>query len=368
MARDRVRAPVIVLYNTYQSWSPQDRLEANRLTQVMVDSLRELGHRVAVAEFWKDVRPVLLPYDPNEWIIFNWCEGVEDEIGGDARVCADLEAMGFTYTGNAPYALKLSVEKGRAKRVLQRWKIPTPGGREFRHPDEVRPDNWDETNFPAIVKPVSAHCSVSITREAVVHDLESLRQRVAYVTETVKEPALAEKFIAGREINVGIWGNGRPRVLPLREIDFSRVENPLHHMVTWDSKWVPDSPEWNSMPVITQPVVSEALRARIEQVALATYRAFDCRDYARVDLRIDKDDQPYVVDVNPNPDICPDGGFAGACYAAGYSYGEAISNIIAMALARRNRRQALLGTLARLRRRESVEESLVAAAVVPVVR
>lgn len=352
---NRERAPVVILYNYYKTWTPQDKIEGDKVTQVMVDGLRELGHRVAVAEFWKDVRPALRKFKPSEWIIFNWCEGVEDEIGGDARICGELEQMGFTYTGNAPYTLKLSVEKGRVKKMLQRWQIPTPRGRDFKSADEVIAANWDEANFPAIIKPVSAHCSVAVTRDAVVHDLETLRQRVTYVIETVKEPALVEKFVAGREVNVGIWGNGRPRVLPLREIDFSAVTNPTHRIVTWDSKWVPDSPEWNSMPVITQPAVSDDLRARIEDVALRTYRAFDCRDYARVDLRIDEHEQPYVVDVNPNPDITHDGGFAGACYAAGYTYSEAISNIIGMAVARRNRREALFNTLQRLREVRGVE-------------
>ncbi len=349
MPNIKERVPVVVLYNYYTTWAPNEKEEGDMLTQAMVSGLESLGHRVAVTEFWKDVRPALRKFKPSEWIIFNWCEGLEDEIGGDARVCADLDQMGYTYTGNAPYTLKLSVEKGRVKRMLQRWNIPTPGGREFKSADEVTVDAWDEANFPAIIKPVSQHCSVAVTRDAVVHDIEQLRNRVAYVTEVVKESALAERFIAGREINVGIWGNGRPRMLPLREIDFSAIDNPLHRMVTWDSKWVPESPEWNSMPVIMQPKVSHELHKRIEDVALRTYRAFDCRDYARVDLRIDADEQPYVVDVNPNPDITPDGGFAGACYAAGYTYAEAISNIINMAVTRRNRKQALSNTMERLR-------------------
>jgi D-alanine-D-alanine ligase len=349
MPNNKERVPVVILYNYYETWSPQEKQEGDLLTQAMLDGLRGLGHKVAVAEFWKDVAPALRKYKPNEWILFNWCEGIEDETGGDARVCAELDRLGYTYTGNAPYTLKLSVEKGRVKKTLERWAIPTPGGREFKSADDVTADAWDESWFPAIIKPVSQHCSVAVTRDAVVHTLEQLRERVAYVVDVVKESALAEKFVAGREINVGIWGNGRPRVLPLREIDFSTIENPLHQMVTWDSKWVPDSPEWNSMPVITQPAVSKALRERVEDIALRTYRAFDCRDYARVDLRIDANEQPYVVDVNPNPDITPDGGFAGACNAAGYTYGEAISNIVSMAVARRNRRQALFNTLGRLR-------------------
>lgn len=355
MPNVKERVPVVVLYNYYETWLPQEKEDGDKLTQYMVSGLESLGHRVAVAEFWKDVRPALRKYKPGEWIIFNWCEGIEDETGGDARMCAELDQLGYTYTGNAPYTLKLSVEKGRVKRMLQRWGIPTPGGREFKSADEVTAGAWDDANFPAIIKPVSQHCSVAVTREAVVHNLEQLRERVAYVTEVVKEPALAERFIAGREINVGIWGNGRPRMLPLREIDFSAIDDPLHQMVTWDSKWVPDSPEWNSMPVIVQPAVSDTLRKRIEDVALSTYRAFDCRDYARVDLRIDAHEQPYVVDVNPNPDITPDGGFAGACLAAGYSYAEAISNIIGMAVARRNRKQALFNTLERLKVERTVQ-------------
>jgi D-alanine-D-alanine ligase len=233
------------------------------------------------------------------------------------------------------------VEKGRAKRVMERWDIPTPAGREFKSADELT--TWE--HFPAIVKPVSQHCSVGVTRDAVVHDIDALRQRIAFVNETIKEAALVEQFVVGREINVGIWGNGRPRVLPLREIDFSRIEDPMHRLVTWDSKWTPDSHEWNSMPVITDVKASNTLRARIEEIVLRTYRVFECRDYARVDLRIGAKDQPYVVDVNPNPDITADGGFIGACKAAGYTYGEAISNIVQMAVARRNRRQALFNTL-----------------------
>jgi len=349
MPNTKTRVPVVILYNYYKSWTPQERDDAHKLTQAMVSALRSVGHPVETAEFWKDVRTVVRKFKPSEWIIFNWCEGVEDEIGGDARICAELDALGYTYTGNPPSTLKLSVQKGRVKKVLQRWHIPTPSGREFKTAAEVTPDAWQPAWFPAIVKPVSQHCSVAVTRDAVVHNLDQLRERVGYVIATVKEPALAESFVAGREINVGVWGNGRPRVLPLREIDFSAIQNPLHQMVTWDSKWVPNSPEWNAMPVITQPTVSGNLRARIEDIALKTYRMFECRDYARVDLRINAGDEPFVVDVNPNPDITADGGFAGACSSAGFSYGEAMSNIVSMAVARRNRKQALLTTMERLR-------------------
>ena len=335
------RAPVLLLYNTYKSWTPVEIDDSKRYAAHMVAGLEALGHTVRVAEFWRDIHPAVHGYDPAEWIVFNWCEGVEGEVGGDARICRELDQLGYTYTGNSPTTLRLSVEKGRAKKVLERWHIPTPAGREFKSAAELT--SWDQ--FPAIVKPVSLHCSIGVTRDAVVHDIDSLRRRITYINETLKEAALVEQFVTGREINVGIWGNGRPRVLPLREIDFSRIQDPHHQLVTWDSKWSPESVEWRSMPVITEVKVSAAVRARIEDVAMRTYRVFECRDYARVDLRLDANDQPYVVDVNPNPDICADGGFIGACRASGYTYGEAISNIVGMAVARRNRRQALFNTL-----------------------
>ncbi|MDW8394931.1 MAG: hypothetical protein RMM31_01660 [Anaerolineae bacterium] len=327
-------APTVVLYNYYTSWSAEEREEADRLTQAMIDGLRALGHRVEAAEFWRDIRPALAPFDPMEWVVFNWCEGVEAEFAGDARVCAEMDELGYTYTGNPPETLRLSVQKDRVKAVLRRYDVPTPPGNAFTHPDQVTPQTWDQAWFPAIVKPTSQHCSVAVTREAVVHTLAQLRDRVAYIVQTLGEPALAERFIIGREINVGIWGNSPPRLLPLREIDFSRIPDPLHRMVTWDSKWVPNSPDWNSMPVIEQPQVSPSLYERIRRVALKTFRACGCRDYARVDLRIDAEERVWVVDVNPNPDITYQGGFAGACYAAGYTYAEAVSRIIGMAAAR----------------------------------
>lgn len=350
--RDTVaeRAKVIVLYNYYKTWKPEEYQDALRLLDVMVNGLRELGHTVKVIEFWKDVRPALEGFNPNEWVIFQWCEGVEDEIGGDARICAELDALGFAYTGNSPTTLKLSVEKGKVKKVLDRWQIPTPPGHEFGSSAEITA--WE--HWPSIVKPVSQHCSAGVNRDAVVHNLDELKARVDYCNREFKEAALVEKFVAGREINVGVWGNGRPRVLPLREIDFSSIDNPLHRMVTWDSKWVPDSQDWNTQPVITEVQVSAELRAKIEAIVLKTYRMFECRDYARIDLRVDTDGQPYVIDVNPNPDITYEGGFAGGCAAAGFNYPEAISNIISMAVARRNRRNALANSLRKIRREAPV--------------
>ncbi len=333
---------VVVFYNYYKSSPDEERALADKLTQELVEELTLVGHTVRVAEFWKDPAPVLRDYDPDKWVLFNWVEGIEDETGGDARVCEELDRLGYCYTGNPPAALRLSVQKGHVKRALQKWNIPTPPGAEFGQMEDV-PADFDI--FPAIVKPVSQHCSAGVNRDAVVHTVEQLRARVAHVREVYKEASLVEAFIAGREINMGIWGNGRPKLLPLREIDFSAFSNPFYQMVTWDSKWIPASEDYNKQKVLFDVSTSQSLHAKLEEYALKTYRAFGCRDYARVDFRIDANDDPFVIDVNPNPDITSDGGFIGGCKMLGYTYGEAVSKIIDMAVARRNRRSALRNTL-----------------------
>src|SRR5512140_3302093 len=92
------RVPVVLLVNHYKSWTQAEVNDSRRYTSQMVESLERIGHTVRVADFWRDVHPALHGYDPAEWIVFNWCEGVEGEVGGDARICHDLDQMGFTYT------------------------------------------------------------------------------------------------------------------------------------------------------------------------------------------------------------------------------------------------------------------------------
>jgi len=187
----------------------------------MVESLEAVGHTVRVAEFWKDVHAALRGLRSGR--VGSCSTGARAWKARLAamRAFAVISTTGLTYTGNAPPPCACRSRKAAPRRCWSAG-ISHPAGREFKSASELA--TWE--HFPSIVKPVSQHCSVGVTRDAVVHDVESLRQRIAYVNETIKEAALVEQFIAGREINVGVWGNGRPRVLPLREIDFSRIETP----------------------------------------------------------------------------------------------------------------------------------------------
>jgi D-alanine-D-alanine ligase len=187
--------------------------------------------------------------------------------------------------------------------------------------------------FPALVKPATEHCSNGITRDAVVDDPQQLRQRVEYVLDTWHCKALVEDFIDGPEYNVSLWGNDRLDVLPLACIDYSVFQDYHDRLCSYDAKWDPDSQAYLLTSVTCPAPMEDELRKRIESACRRTHRVLRVRDYGRVDLRV-RDGIPYVVDVNSNPDITMEGGFARSARAAGYDYGQAIARILSLASAR----------------------------------
>jgi D-alanine-D-alanine ligase len=181
---------------------------------------------------------------------------------------------------------------------------------------------------------------VGIASASVVHTPEALIARLRHVLDTYRQPALVEQFIEGREINVSILeqpgaGGSEPQVLPLHEIDFGEMPADRPRIVSFEGKWVEASPEFRG----TRPVpcaLDAALQARVAQTALAAFRALDLRDYGRVDLRLDTEGRPWVIDVNPNCDLSSDGGgFARAARAAGLSYSDLVLRLLALAMNRR---------------------------------
>jgi D-alanine-D-alanine ligase len=156
--------------------------------------------------------------------------------------------------------------------------------------------------------------------------------------DTYRQPALVEAFIVGREFNVGVWGNGMTHTLPLAEIDFSAWADPYDHVVHFDAKWNEASAEYQTMCVVCPAQVKPELAERIKQVGLAAYQAMGCRDYARVDLRVAAaDGVPYVLEMNPNPCLATDGGFARAAGVGGYDYPHMTHQIATWAWWRRDR-------------------------------
>jgi len=322
--------PVLLLHNVDSSCTPEDALDCQEHVERMAGGLRAVGHTVETAPVYRDVAEPLRGYDPREQVVFNWCEGIDGQPNAYDVVARTLDQMGFIYTGSGPWTLQHTQNKADFKQILDDLGIPTPRWRVFTGSQDA--DSWDV--FPSIVKPVAEHCSYGITSDSVVNDVAGLRRQIDAIMATFGVGALVEEYIAGREINVSIWGNGTPMTLPLYEIDFSGIDDPDQRIVSYDSKWVPGSFQYEHTPVRCPTDIDEPLEAGIRSTALAAYRAMRCRDYGRIDTRV-RDGMAYVVDVNANCDITIEGGFSKTAKAAGYDYGAMASQIVKWASTRR---------------------------------
>jgi len=282
-----------------------------------------------------EVEMALLPYPPTEWVVFNLGEGLEGRLFEDARIAWALEAMGYRFTGCEGDALSRSLNKARAKQLLLEYGVATPPWKVFRHPDEVKNSALEGLKFPVIVKPVAEDASLGIGLEAVVSHVQALRERVAYVVQKYRQAALVEQFIDGREFNVALWGDP-VEVLPLAEVDFSAFANPCERIVSFAAKWEQGSFEYTHTPVQCPARVDSWLAERIIETARLSWQAIGCRGYARVDMRIDRDGVPFVVEVNCNPDLSQDAGFYRAAHAAGYGYEDMIEHILLLSIGAKN--------------------------------
>jgi D-alanine-D-alanine ligase len=212
--------------------------------------------------------------------------------------------------------------------------LPTARFQIFKSPA----DELDlSLKFPMIVKPIHEDASIGITNESVVKDEEQLRKRIAYVIETYKQNALAEEFIEGREVNVSIIGNKDPIALPIEELQFTNFSESTYKICSYQAKWIPNSEEFQKTIPVCPAQLPKNVENRIKRLALAAYKVMECQDYARIDIRIDKDNNSYILEVNPNPDIGPvDTAFTRAAAANSISYNELITKILDYAIERQH--------------------------------
>ncbi|MCX5848619.1 MAG: ATP-grasp domain-containing protein [Deltaproteobacteria bacterium] len=324
-----VKIPVVLLYNVNPEWTRDEKDEVIKQTEKLGDALREMGHpTVLVPVANDDIAGHLSPFDPAEYIIFNWCEEIPGIEHSEWLVAKKLEMMGFTFTGADSEALSLAHDKYRVKVILDEAKIPTPAWQIFHSP---KPQDWEI--FPAIVKPQNEHCSAGITPESVVLNQADLKNRISFVLDKYSQPALVEDFIDGREFHVSVWGNETLTVLPAAEMDFSCFGNAQDRLCTYEAKFLPGSRHYEKIEtLLPAPLTSEEKNA-LEQVCENAYRATGCRDYARMDIRL-RDNIFYVLDVNPNADISNDASMACAAEEAGISYARMASLIVRMAAQR----------------------------------
>ena len=331
---------VLVLYNQIEE-SEESFLESRSgiLDQVnaVVESLEKLDIQYEVIPV-RDLRHLaqILP-TRNEKLIFNLVEDFDGSIHQVNLVPALYEAFGFGYTGNGTEALFLSLDKTRAKAILVAAGLPCPAGVSIQPGQSIKLDNLQKGKY--IIKPACSDASEGIEVDSIVDvPSEQAINRIKWIHEKFNQAAIVEQFIPARELNVSVieTQNG-VQVLPIAEIDFSAFAKKQLKIVDYDAKWMKDSFGYNNTPRIIPAPLDETIAEQIRLLAKQSWQALGCHGYARVDFRLDENDSPYVLEVNPNPDISLDAGFAAALAADGIPYEQFVFTMLQNAIRQREK-------------------------------
>ncbi len=320
---------VLVIYDLDPGWENREIKEARHSGRMIFQSLKKEGIETYLEEVCdRHLVKILESYNPGDTIIFNLCESLPGTPYSERKVVDIIESKGFTYTGNVPEVIANSYDKQKVKEILLSLGVRFPYG-EVLSAEGAK----DWKLFPAIVKPSLEHCSLTITEKSVVYDPSSLREQILVVNNELKQPAIVEDFIDGREFHVSVWNNDEPEVLPPAEMDFSAFKEARERLCTYDSKFVPGSDHYEKIEIrIPAPLNKQQLN-KIEKIALTAWKGFGCLDYARFDFRL-RDDKFYLLDINPNNDISFDTSFALAAEKNNYSYSQMVKRILMMAAER----------------------------------
>jgi D-alanine-D-alanine ligase len=311
------------------------RVDVLRVVDAVKSALLSAGHTVGVRAFGADLAGAVqaLQRDAPD-VVFNLCESLAGDARGEAVVAGVLEQLGLPVTGSPALALGLALHKDKAKALLRGSGVPTPEWCILHEGAAIA----GGPGFPVIVKPAREDGSIGIGAGSVASDPEGLRQAVHRVWR-MHQPALVERFVDGREFCVSFLGNAPRTVLPLREISFGPSFADRPRIVSYLAKWDPSTPEFHdtSSGACELP---ERTRARVVEHARRAFEVLGCRDYGRVDVRLDADGTAYVIDINPNCDLHPEAGFARAAAAGGLDYPALVATLLENALERAPRSPA----------------------------
>jgi D-alanine-D-alanine ligase len=329
---------ITIVYNDPEKIEPEPQnldlsiIEVKNEIEFVENSLRKAGFKVNVLPVYNARRFINDILNLETDLIYNFCEMVELESQEEVFAAGLFELVKVPYTGAPPMTLGLCLDKAKTKIILSHYGIPTAKFDLFN--ESIDGCKKINLRFPVIVKPVHEDASAGINEKSVVYDRKDLEERVEYIIKMFKQPALVEEFIDGREVNVAILGNNPPVVLPISEIDFSHLPSHLPKIVSYEAKWIPNTDYYEkTIPICPAPLEPE-LERKIKDIALSCYKIMGCRDYARVDMRIDKEGNPYVLEVNPNPDLSRNAGFMRSASVYGLTPEETIVKIAEIAIER----------------------------------
>ena len=299
----------------------------------VIGTLRKSGHLVEVLGVQDElggIRRAVHEFQPT--IVFNLLESFDNVTTFDQNVVSYLELLKVPYTGCNPRGLLLARDKSLSKKLLAYHRIPVPDFVVFRYGRTVRMS--PRLKFPLIVKSLTYEASVGISQASVVNDEERLRKRVTFIHESLGTDAIAERYIDGRELYVGLMGNDRVRVFPIWEMHFQKmVEGNNWPIATERVKWNPKYQEKHGIDTDEARDLPDGAVVQIGRMCKRIYKTLELTGYARVDLRMDATGRVHVIEANPNPQLAHGEDFAESASRAGLSYGALLDRILALGLA-----------------------------------
>ena len=263
-------------------------------------------------------------------VIYNFVESIEGIASYEYCIAGIYELLGYEYTGNTPQTLGNCLNKSITKNILRAFNINTPKSIIISNTNDLK-DGEFPIEFPVIIKLLKEDASIGISEFSVVNNFKMLNKQIEFLFNTYKSEIIIEEYIEGRELNVAVLGN---TLLPISEISFKGLPKDLPKIVTYESKWIDDSVYYNNTKSICPAKLNGQLMKLVEDVAIKAINALNCRDYARVDIRLSNDNILYVIEINPNPDISVDSGFSRAAKYHGLTHGQLLYKISEFALNR----------------------------------
>lgn len=310
----------------FAEWDTIDTIDA-------VKNALEVHHNVVMIEANEDAFEKFRTVRPD--IVFNVAEGFYG-IGREAQIPAMLDMLNIPYTGSDPLTLAICLNKARTKEILSHYKIPNAKFCVLESIDDLK--NFD-LEFPVLIKPVGEGSSKGIYNKNFVKSLSELKNLLEEYFPLYKQPFIAEEFLSGREFTVAVLGNGaETKIFPIVEINFDQLPKDAVQIYSYEAKWYYDTRE-NPLKIFTCPAkIEESLEEEIKNTVLKTYKVLNCKDWSRIDVRLDKNNVPNIIEVNPLPGILPDpkdnSCYPKAARAENISYDEMLNLVLHTAVKR----------------------------------
>lgn len=290
--------------------------------EAVENALKSLKHRTSCIPFTRNVGEFVSTLQQEKVdVVFNLCETVDEDPALSWHPAALLELLNIPFSGSPSAALMLTADKVLTKQLLAAQGILKPRHVEYQGLPDFNPDLL---KFPVIVKPRFEDASIGIDQESIFERPDQLMRRIASFRDRFG-PVLIEEYIAGREFNLSLFGFPNAVVLPMAEIDFSDFPDTLYSIVGYRAKWDLSSFEYQHTPRRFPENISKDLRNRLQRTAYTCFALFGLRDYGRVDVRVDAQDNIHVLEVNANPCLSPDAGLAASFEHTGRTYQDLVA-------------------------------------------